>query len=243
MARAARLNVYVTPAGFYDAVVAAPNQKAALAAWGVQPPAPKRAKKIKWLFTLAGQPWFCLAGLWRPGAAGAARRLHPPDDRAWAGRGTLPRAAGGGAGARGVERLAGRARAQSGAAAVVGRCARGEPGRLGQSLTHSRTSKRPLSGKGSVAPGCRRKASGSDFIADDRSVSFRARSGCDHPTSRQPATSAFEGLGRVRSTGERLRQAGAGPAPPKSGPLGLPARAERRARPMPARRRRLLCRA
>ena len=35
MARAARLNVYVTPAGFYDAVVAAPNQKAALAAWGV----------------------------------------------------------------------------------------------------------------------------------------------------------------------------------------------------------------
>ena len=70
MARTARLNVYVTPAGFYDAVVAAPNQKAALAAWGVQPPAPKRAKKIKWLFTLAGQPWFCLAGLWRPGAAG-----------------------------------------------------------------------------------------------------------------------------------------------------------------------------
>ena len=35
MARAARLNVYVTPAGFYDAVVAAPSQKAALAAWGV----------------------------------------------------------------------------------------------------------------------------------------------------------------------------------------------------------------
>ena len=35
MARATRLSVYVTPAGFYDAVVAAPNQKAALAAWGV----------------------------------------------------------------------------------------------------------------------------------------------------------------------------------------------------------------
>ena len=35
-----------------------------------EPPAPKRAKKTKWLFTLAGQPWFCLAGLWRPGAAG-----------------------------------------------------------------------------------------------------------------------------------------------------------------------------
>ena len=30
-----RLNVYVSPAGFYDAVVAAANQKAALAAWGV----------------------------------------------------------------------------------------------------------------------------------------------------------------------------------------------------------------
>ena len=35
MARPVRLNVYVTPAGFYDAVVAAANQKAALAAWGV----------------------------------------------------------------------------------------------------------------------------------------------------------------------------------------------------------------
>ena len=33
MARAARLNVYVTPAGFYDAVVAAADQKAALARW------------------------------------------------------------------------------------------------------------------------------------------------------------------------------------------------------------------
>ena len=35
MAKAPRLSVYVTPAGFYDAVVAAPNQKAALASWGV----------------------------------------------------------------------------------------------------------------------------------------------------------------------------------------------------------------
>lgn len=35
MAKSVRLSVYVTPAGFYDAVVAAPNQKAALAAWGV----------------------------------------------------------------------------------------------------------------------------------------------------------------------------------------------------------------
>lgn len=36
MARSQRLNVYVTPAGFYDAVIAAPNQKAALEAWGAQ---------------------------------------------------------------------------------------------------------------------------------------------------------------------------------------------------------------
>ncbi|MBE7219778.1 MAG: hypothetical protein INR64_15005 [Caulobacteraceae bacterium] len=34
MARALKLNVYVTPAGFFDAVVAAPNQRAALEAWG-----------------------------------------------------------------------------------------------------------------------------------------------------------------------------------------------------------------
>ena len=42
MARAARLNVYVTPASFYDAVVAVPNQKAAAAAKGKgePPPAP-----------------------------------------------------------------------------------------------------------------------------------------------------------------------------------------------------------
>lgn len=34
-----------------------------------EPPAPKRAKKVRWLFTMADQPWFCIAGLWRPGAA------------------------------------------------------------------------------------------------------------------------------------------------------------------------------
>ena len=33
-----------------------------------EPPAPKRARKTKWLFTLAGEPWFCIAGLIRPGA-------------------------------------------------------------------------------------------------------------------------------------------------------------------------------
>ena len=36
MARATALKVYVTPAGFYDAVVAAPSQKAALEAWGAR---------------------------------------------------------------------------------------------------------------------------------------------------------------------------------------------------------------
>ena len=31
--------------------------------------APKRVRKTKWLFTLAGEPWFCIAGVLRPGAA------------------------------------------------------------------------------------------------------------------------------------------------------------------------------
>ena len=37
-----------------------------------EPPAPKRARKTKWLFTLAGESWFCIAGLIRPGAADGA---------------------------------------------------------------------------------------------------------------------------------------------------------------------------
>ena len=37
-----------------------------------EPPAPKRAKKTRWLFTMAGQPWFCIAGVYRPGAADGA---------------------------------------------------------------------------------------------------------------------------------------------------------------------------
>ena len=37
-----------------------------------EPPAPKRARKTRWLFTLAGQPWFCIAGLIRPAAADGA---------------------------------------------------------------------------------------------------------------------------------------------------------------------------
>lgn len=36
------------------------------------PPAPKRARKTKWLFTLTGEPWFCIAGLIRPGASDGA---------------------------------------------------------------------------------------------------------------------------------------------------------------------------
>ena len=34
--------------------------------------APKRARKPKWLFQLAGEPWFCIAGVWRPSPAGDA---------------------------------------------------------------------------------------------------------------------------------------------------------------------------
>ncbi len=37
-----------------------------------EPPAPKRAKKIKWAFTLVDGPWFCVAGLWRPSPTGEA---------------------------------------------------------------------------------------------------------------------------------------------------------------------------
>ena len=37
-----------------------------------EPPAPKRAKKVRWLFTMAAKPWFCIAGLYRPGAADGA---------------------------------------------------------------------------------------------------------------------------------------------------------------------------
>lgn len=37
-----------------------------------EPPAPKRARKVRWLFTMAGEPWFCIAGLYRPGAADGA---------------------------------------------------------------------------------------------------------------------------------------------------------------------------
>lgn len=34
--------------------------------------ATKRARKDKWLFTLAAEPWFCIAGLWRDSPAGEA---------------------------------------------------------------------------------------------------------------------------------------------------------------------------
>ena len=34
-----------------------------------EPPASKRARKTKWLFTLTGEPWFCIAGLIRQGGA------------------------------------------------------------------------------------------------------------------------------------------------------------------------------
>ena len=32
------------------------------------PPAPKRARKTRWLFTMTGEPWFCIAGVMRDGA-------------------------------------------------------------------------------------------------------------------------------------------------------------------------------
>ena len=36
------------------------------------PDAPKRVRKTKWAFTMAEEPWFCIAGLWRPSADGEA---------------------------------------------------------------------------------------------------------------------------------------------------------------------------
>ncbi len=40
--------------------------------WGFPPARPKGTKspKTKWKFTKDGEPWFCLAGLWRPIPAG-----------------------------------------------------------------------------------------------------------------------------------------------------------------------------
>lgn len=40
-----------------------------------EPSASKRARKTKWLFTLVGEPWFCIAGLWRPSPHGDAFTL------------------------------------------------------------------------------------------------------------------------------------------------------------------------
>ena len=37
-----------------------------------EPPAPKRAKKVKWLFTMVDEPVFAIAGLWRPSDRGEA---------------------------------------------------------------------------------------------------------------------------------------------------------------------------
>ena len=36
------------------------------------PDAPKRTRKPKWAFRLSEEPWFCIAGLWRPYAGGEA---------------------------------------------------------------------------------------------------------------------------------------------------------------------------
>ena len=40
-----------------------------------EPPAPKRARKTKWLFTTADEPWFCLAAVWRLSPQGEAFSL------------------------------------------------------------------------------------------------------------------------------------------------------------------------
>ena len=37
-----------------------------------EPPAPNRAKKVKWLFTMVDEPIFAIAGLWRPSDQGEA---------------------------------------------------------------------------------------------------------------------------------------------------------------------------
>ncbi len=44
------------------------------------PADPARKRKDKWLFTLAGEPWFCIAGLWRddPGIGEAYTMLTCP---------------------------------------------------------------------------------------------------------------------------------------------------------------------
>ena len=37
-----------------------------------EPPALKRAEQVRWLFTFTAEPWFCIAGLYRTGAANGA---------------------------------------------------------------------------------------------------------------------------------------------------------------------------
>ena len=44
-----------------------------------EPGSPKRTRKIKWLFTMVGEPWFCIAGLWRTNPLGDAWTMLTTD--------------------------------------------------------------------------------------------------------------------------------------------------------------------
>ena len=48
----------------------------------------KKKQKDKWLFTKAGEPWFCIAGIWR--SQRRRRSLHHADDAAWPRHRALP---------------------------------------------------------------------------------------------------------------------------------------------------------
>jgi putative SOS response-associated peptidase YedK len=99
------------------------------------PEAPRPDKrKDRWLFTMAGQDWFCIAGLWRATGEGEAFTMLTTEPGP--GRRALPSSPGGGACARELERLARRQRPGTGAAgAVPRRAARGGEGGLAGSPT------------------------------------------------------------------------------------------------------------
>ena len=49
----------------------------------------KKKRKDKWLFTKTGEPWFCVAGIWRADKP-SRRGLHDVDDAAWPRHRALP---------------------------------------------------------------------------------------------------------------------------------------------------------
>ena len=95
-----------------------------------EPPAPKRAKKVRWLFTMAAKPWFCIAGLYRPQAADGADAFTMLTAEPGLRRGALPPTPGRRAGAGRLVRLAWRRNSGACAGSLSRRHAAGGAQRL-----------------------------------------------------------------------------------------------------------------